>query len=192
MARLFDIERSKIVPDANVLAIPIIKKIWTRDKTKDKEIAFKELSYVVFLCDFHSPYRDIRESERESLIINDIFGKEWKPDKLVKEAVNTYKKLQETPSMRLLDTARLTLDKLSGYFEQIDFKETDMMGRPVYSAKDLTSNLKEVGNIVKSLVNLEKQVKLELEEQSVRGNTEIGLFEDPVEDDEIDTTFGTY
>ena len=190
MARLFDIDKNKIVPDANVLAIPSLKKLWERDKTKEKDDAFKEISYVVFLCDFHSPYRDIHDSERESLIINDIFkDKKWRPDPAVKEAVKVYKKLQETPSMRLLNTARLTLDKLSGYFEQIDFKETDMYGKPIYSARDLTSNLKEVGNIVKSLVNLEKQVKLELEEQSIRGSAEIGLFEDPDEEDEIDTSF---
>jgi hypothetical protein len=61
-----------------------------------------------------------------------------------------------------------------------------MMGKPKYSATDLTRNLKEVGSIVKSLSNLENQVKLELEEQSVRGNAEIGYFEDPDKDDEVE------
>lgn len=191
MAKLFDIEKNRIVPNADVLAIPAIKKIWVRDKTEEKETALKELSYIVFLCDFHSPYRDIREFEKESLIIKDVFKSKWTPDNLVKEAVETYKKLQETPSMRLLNTARSTLDKLSGYFEQIDFSEMDVLGKPVYSAIDLTRNLKEVGNIVKSLVNLERQVRLELEEHSVRGGSEIMLLEDPDEDDEIDNTFET-
>lgn len=189
MARLFDIERNKIIPDANILAIPSIKKIWNRDKTDVKATALKEISYVVFLCDFHSPYRDLHELERENHIIKDLFGKGWRPDADLKAAVVTYKKLQETPSMRLLNTARNTLDKLSDYFNQINFSEEDVMGRPKHSANDLTRNLKEVGNIVRSLANLEKQVRLELEEQSIRGSSEVGYFEDPDDDDEVDDTF---
>lgn len=191
MARLFDIERNKIVPDANVLAVPSIKKLWDRDKSEDKEVAFKEISYIVFLCDFHSPYRDIHESVRSNYIIADLFPKGWSPNKEVLTAVQTYKDLQETPSMRLLYTAVRNLDKLSDYFDGINFEETDIMGKPKYSALDLTRNLKEVGNIVKSLANLKKQVRLELEDQSVRGDSEIGAFEDPDETDEIDSTFDT-
>lgn len=191
MARLFDIERNKIVPDANILAIPAIKKIWNRDKTVEKASALKDISYIVFLCDFHSPYKDLHELEREKHIISDLFDSTWKPDKDIKAAVVLYKQLQETPSMRLLNTARNTLDKLSDYFNQIDFSEEDIMGKPKYSANDLTRNLKEVGNIVRSLANLEKQVRLELEEQSVRGSSEIGHFEEPDETDEVDNTFGS-
>ncbi len=191
MARLFDIDKNKIIPDANILAIPIIKKIWSRDKSSEKDFAFKEISYIVFLCDFHSPYRDIHETVRSKLIIEDLFNKEWTPDKVVLDAITVYKKLQETPSMRLLYTAKKNLDKLSDYFDQINFTETDMMGKPKYSALDLTRNLKEVGNIVKSLTNLEKQVRLELDDQSIRGDSEIGLMEDPDETDEMDTSFET-
>ncbi len=189
MARLFDIERNKIVPDANVLAIPAIKKIWDRDKSKDKETAFKEISYIVFLCDFHSPYKDIHESKRGIQIIKELFGEKWEPDLEILAAIKTYKILQETPSMRLLYTAIRNLDKLSDYFDSIDFEKNDSMGKPKYSALDLTRNLKEVGNIVKSLSNLKNQVHLELENQSVRGDSEVGFFEEPDETDEIDTTF---
>lgn len=187
MAKLFDIERNRIVPDANILAVPILKKIWFRDKHKEKDKAFKEISYIVFLCDFHSPYRDMEENIRKQSIVEDIFDDNtWKPDKLILKGIETYKKLQETPSMRLLTSARNTLDKLSDYFDSIDFSEEDIMGKPKYSANDLTKNLKEVGNIVRSLANLEKQVRLELEEQSVRGDSEIGYFEDPDSDDAIE------
>ena len=189
MARLFDIDRNKIVPDATVLAVPSIKKLWDRDKSDAKETGFKEISYIVFLCDFHSPYRDIHESKRSGYIIQDLFPKNWKPDKAILSAVKTYKELQETPSMRLLYTAVRNLDKLSDYFDSIDFAEEDSMGKPKYSALDLTRNLKEVGNIVKSLSNLKNQVRLELENQSIRGDSEIGMLEDPDESDEIDEAF---
>lgn len=179
MARLFDIDRNRIVPDPNILAIPAMKKIWNRDKSKEKETALKELSYIVFMYDFHSPYRDLLQRDKEKTIIQDVFGESWKPDEIIVNAIKVYKKLQVTPSMRLLETSRNSIDKLSDYFDKIDFNATDDWGKPLYTAQDLVRNVKEVGNIVKSLVNLEKQVKLELEEQSVRGDNEIGYFENP-------------
>ena len=101
MARLFDIERNKIVPDAKVLAIPTIKKIWDKDKSVTKDVAFKQISYIVFLCDFHSPYRDIHDSVRSKYIIDDIYEEAWVPDKDVLKAIEVYKRLQETPSMQI-------------------------------------------------------------------------------------------
>ena len=74
--------------------------------------------------------------------------------------------------------ARSAADKLVGYFEKVDFELMDNYGKPVYSARDLASNLKEVGNIVKSLVLLEKQVQKEqLDSQEVRGGNDIGMYE---------------
>jgi hypothetical protein len=180
MARLFDIERNKVIPDADIIAIPAFKKIWDRDKSKEKNTALKEISYIVFLCDFHSPYKDMRDGEKSDKIIEEVFEKVWEPDEVIKSAIKVYNKLQETPSMRLLASARKTLDKLADYFEMVDFKEVDSFtGKLLHSPTDLTRNLKEVGNIVKSLVNLEQQVKLELKEHSVQGSSEIGPFENP-------------
>jgi hypothetical protein len=190
MARLFDIDKNRIVPDPNVLAIPAMRKLWDRDKHKDKINALKDLSYVVFLHDFHSPYRDLRWEEKEKVIITDLYkDNKWTPDSDILEACEIYKKLQITPSMRMLTASKKAIEKMSDWFETFDFNETDMFGKPKYSANDLSRNLKEIGNIVKSLTSLERQVRLEIEEQTSRGNNEIGVFEDPDEDDEIDNTF---
>jgi len=190
MARLFDIEKNKIVLNPDVLAIPAIGKIWKRDKTKDKAQAIKELSYIVFLCDFHSPYKDLRGGEKERLIRKDIFeDSKWKPDDDIRKAIDVYIRNQVTPSMRLLQSAKIAIEKVSEWFEKVDLAEEDVMGKLKYSANDVSRNLKEIGNIVKSLNNLEKQVRLELEESNARGNNEIGYFEDPDETDEIDSTF---
>lgn len=192
MARLFDLERNKIVLNPDILAIPAIKKIWQRDKTKDKIKAIEELSYIVFLADFHSPYRDLKGIEKEKIIIEDIFGDtNWRPDDDIKKAVKVYIRNQISPSMRLLQSARVAIEKVSDWFERVDLEEEDTFGKPKYSANDVSRNLKEIGNIVKSLGNLEKQVRMELEESNARGNNEIGYFEDPDETDEINTTFET-
>ena len=123
MARLFDIVKNEIVLSPYALAVPVFKKIWDRDKSKTKDKAYKELTYVVFICDFYSPYRDIPEFERYLTVTVDVFkDKEWEPDSLVEEAIDKYKKLQETPNMRLLKATKSTLEKMAEYFENIDFK----------------------------------------------------------------------
>lgn len=180
MARLFDIVGTEIVLNPNTLAVPQFKKIWNRDKSKGKEFAIKEITYVVFLCDFISPYKDLPEYERGNIIKADIFkGEKWTSDEVIEEAIDKYNQLQETPNMRLLKSARSTLEKMADYFDKIDFEETDSFGKLKYSAKDVASNLTSVGNIVKSLTSLEQQVKKEVIESNVRGDNEIGPFEIP-------------
>jgi hypothetical protein len=79
----------------------------------------------------------------------------------------------------LLLSAKRNVDKIANYFDEIDFKKLDDFGKPQYSIKDLSSTLKEVGNIVKSLQMLERQVQTELAESNVRGKSEIGAYEMP-------------
>jgi len=132
----------------------------------------------------------LRGIEKELLIKEDIFkNKDWKPDKEIEEAKKVYTRLQITPSMRMLQSAKIAIEKVAEWFENVDLEEEDTFGKLKYSANDVSRNLKEIGNIVKSLNNLEKQVRLELEETNARGNNEIGYFEDPDETDEIDSTF---
>lgn len=181
MGKLFDIVKNEVQLSPDVLAIPIIKEIWDRDKNRSKDKAKKEISYIVFISDYRSPYKDVPNFEKESIIRRDIFGKssKWEPDEVITEAVDKYKQLQKTRTMHLLDSARVAVEKLSEYFETVNFIDTDDYGKPKHSAKELASNLGTVGNIVKSLINLEKQVQSEIVEASARGGTEIGYYENP-------------
>jgi len=178
MAQLFDIVKNEVQLSPTTLAVPPIKALWDRDKAKSKHNAYKEICYVVFISDFYSPYRDLPEYEREAMVRRDLFKSEsWEPDNVVREALKSYKRLQETTYTRLLESALKAADKLAGYFDTVDFKETDGYGKPKHSAKDLAINLKSVGEIVRSLTTLRKQVETELIEGSVRGNTDIGPYE---------------
>jgi hypothetical protein len=182
MNNLFNISSSgKIELNVNVLAIPPFDKIWDRDKSKTKDKATMEIKYIVYLCDYNSPYNAFNEREKEIRIKEDfIKDKEWIPDELIIEGIQKYIDLQNTISTRILKSAKIGAEKLAKYFEDVDFKQLDDNGKPIYTARDLASNLKSVGEIVKSLVNLEKQVKSEqLESSTVRGNSEINDYELP-------------
>jgi hypothetical protein len=90
MTELFNIKDGKIVITPDKLAIPVFKQIYERDKSKNKDIAFKELSYIFFMVDFNSPYQSYPNDKKEKMIIEDIFKDKWSPDKLVKEGITKY------------------------------------------------------------------------------------------------------
>lgn len=170
----------------NSLAIPEFRYLWDRDNDVDKDNAVREISYVVFLCDesLANPYRAYKEGDREVVLLKDfIKEKKWKADKYIEAAIKKYIEATQTTNSRLLKAAKNAAEKLAGYFDMIDFNELDRDGKYVFSAKELASNLAAVGNIVKSLHQLEEMVKKEqLETNTVRGGGEIGFYESPRRD----------
>lgn len=185
--KLFDIVNGKLtINNPNVLAIPEFRIIWERDKDSEKDNAKRELSYIVFLCDetVNNPYRAYKELDRIIALKKDfIKDLKWEPDKEIQAAINKYKEATQTTNSRLLVAAKNGAEKLAEYFNNIDFSIIDSQGKPVYSARDVASNLSSVGNIVKSLNSLEDMVKKEqLESSVVRGGGEVGFFENPSDD----------
>jgi hypothetical protein len=178
---LFDIIGSEVVLSPTSLSVPQFKALWDRDKTKTKDKATKEIKYVVFLLNYLSPYRDLPEAEREVYLKKDIIkNPNWEPDEKVKEAIEIYKTLQDTTYSRVLRDAKYAAERMGEYFRKVDFNAIDAQGKRIYTIKELSSSLKELGGIIKSLTQLEKQVRTEqLENSSVRGQAEIGLYELP-------------
>lgn len=184
--KVFDIVNGEVVIDPGRLIVPEFKKLWQRDKSKDKRNATKEIAYIIFLYDLSAdnPYRGYTEFERDPVLKKDLFGSlNWEPDEDVGNAIEKFKKLMETTNTRVLLGAKKAAEELAKWFEQIDFSLIDKYGKPVFSARELSSNLKEVGNIVKSLSQLEEMVRQEqLEKTTTRGGTDIGMYEIPMRD----------
>lgn len=177
--KLFDIEGGKVVMNPTILWVPEFRTLWDRDKSKHKEQAVNEISYVVFLHDFRSPYLAYPTNERETRIKKDYFkSADWQPDDAIKAAIIKYKELQTSPISRLLQSAMDTCDKMTDYFNGIDFKKTDHNGKPIYTLKEVSSVMKDIGDIVSSLESLKDKVEREhMERGSIRGGSGIGMFE---------------
>ncbi|MHA1198101.1 MAG: hypothetical protein ACTSQF_01905 [Candidatus Heimdallarchaeaceae archaeon] len=183
--KLFDILDGKVVMNPQALAMPEFKTIWDRDDSEEKDQAYREISYVVYLCDESSnnPYRAYRIEDRDKVLKQDFMGgSKWKADGDILKAVKKHKEATQTTNSRLLRSAKNASEKLSEYFDTVDFSELDKDGKPVFSSRELAANLKEVGGIVKSLGILEDLVKKEQSESIVRGGGEIGFYETPRED----------
>lgn len=177
----FDIQGDSVIFTPEFLAVDEFKNIWDRDKSKNKGKAMKELSFIVFMCDerAHNPYSGLSRDLREEMLTKDLLqGKSYEKDSGLVDGINKLKALLETTSTRLLVSAQVAADKLAGWFNKVDFDVVDKVGKQRYSASELSRNLKDVGNIVKSLKELERQVRKEQADDNVaRGGAEIGLFE---------------
>lgn len=161
---LFHLEGNIVQIEPDSLAIPEMRAVWDRDKTRTKEIAYKELSYIYFVIDFKSPYQNIADEHREAEVIKDfIKDDKWRPDALVNLAIEKYNYLQETASLRLLKSARGAVEKLTTFFKD---KNTD--------DRNYTSNLEKLGKIIESIDKLEEKVRKDTKStEKIRGGGEI-------------------
>lgn len=179
MVKLFDIDRGMVVMNPQSIWIPEFRKIWDRDKSKDKAKASMEISYIVFLHSFDSPYEAYPLHERETRIKRDYLKDEkWAPDAVIKDAIVRYKEFQDSTALRLLKTSRMALEAIELHTQMIYDKARN--GEVDAGEIDkLIKNTKELGNVMRSLDELEKQVqKQQLEKNTAKAGRTIGLFED--------------
>lgn len=169
-----------ITPEA-LFSIKVFRDIWDSDTTADKFKAQKELAYVYHMCDSKSVFKNLSKKDKKDAIVQELFDGVFVEDELIQEAIKTYKKLTETPALRLLRSSIMACDKLSEYFEEVDFILKDSNNKPLFTAKDVAINLEKVGNIRESLIKLEQAVQKEEEKApKIRKGVTPNMFDSDV------------
>lgn len=177
--RLFKYEgyEVKVAPEA--LTLKPFKKIWDRDKSKSKDTALQELSFLYFYCDPRSDYQYIVDDEdRLSAVKNgEGFNDDWKPDKLLQEAIDFYRSF-DSASAILLRSALVGVNKVRDQLENADLDTVDKNGKPVISLKDYMAVLKMVPEVAAMLKDAEKTINEETEYGEAKGAIQKTLFDD--------------
>ena len=119
---IFEINGNVVRPTAQALAVKCFKKLWTRDKTKDKSVALQEFAYVEFMTSKkkNNPYKGYDESIREKKIIQGVIVEEdWKPDEYVKACIEFWQDWQNngSESIRYFNANVSALDKTINFLE---------------------------------------------------------------------------
>jgi len=152
---------------------------YARTVLEFKDLKTKELAFVYFMVDHRSPYAVYEWEQRVEEVKISIFGleKKWKPSPKVLAACDKYEKLIETSAVRLLKAAKESIVKLEKYFRFVDLHAMDDRGKPIYTAKDLISNLEKMGKVVDGLTKLEEIVKREEQAANLnRGGVETNKY----------------
>lgn len=171
--KLIEYNNFEIKISDEALLVRPIRVLYNKDKSKTKESFIKQMSYLYFYADPRSSYNYITDNtERANTIISqEGLPKDFKPSKELEEAIDVYKKLNTTTSLLLLEDTRVAIDKVREFLRNVDLATTDDKGKPVYTINSITSAIRQIPQLAKDLVEAEKLVTKEIEEQGrARGN----------------------
>ena len=175
--KLFKYEGYRIVISEEDLLLKRFKKIWDRDKTKNKEKAYMELGFIYFYCDPRSDYQYLTDEEERLKAIKEGEGipDKWSPDNIVKEAMNFYNGFKPTSALLLEDTRNM----VNGYRAKLREITKDMSNLEIKDIKDIGAIIKQIPALVKDLDEAERAVSKEIiESNKVRGSQEKSIYED--------------
>lgn len=118
IARLFDVQNSKVVPSEHCYTIQWLKDIMDNYK-KDKEYLkiYAYLFYMTYPNPDANPFFHIEERDKEDMIFEDIGAEFSTEDPLIRSALDKCKKMYETPTSRAYDGIAGMLDKLALYMK---------------------------------------------------------------------------
>lgn len=164
----------RIAPEA--LTLKPFRKLWDRDKSKIKEKAMSELSFLYFYCDPRSDYQYITDDDDRLEAVKDGVGfpKDWKPDALLKAAIAFYRTF-DSSAARLLRMASKEIDKIQ--------KTLDDMNPSSYKElREQISAMKMIPEIASMIQEAEKKLNEETEVGEAQGSIEKTLFDDGLDD----------
>lgn len=181
---IFEVQGHIVRPKASILLIDAFKDIWNRDKTKAKSVAMQEFAYIEFMVSKKkdNPYKGYDEGIKEKKIIETVIKeKDWKPDDVVKQAIEYYQEWQTkaSPTIRYYEANLEALQKTINYLNTgLDYNERNRSGMPVHKFNDVVRGIKEADQVLKSLTSLRTKVEEELFESArTVGGKDISPYE---------------
>ena len=180
---LFELKNYRVTIAEEAYLLEPFKKIWDRDKSKDKEKALQELGLVYFVCDIRSDYQYITdESERiKEVIKGEGMPHSYKPDKVVIDAMEFYKSFRSTAEI-FLEGTRIAANNFRNYLINLNLDEVDENGKPKYNIGSVATALKQMPQLITDLNKAEIAVKKErMENKSIRGGgNNLSMFENGI------------
>lgn len=157
-----------------------IRRLFNADRSERKENFWKQMSFMYFMVNPASSYSYILDMDERAaeIIKQEGLPEDFRPNDMLREAMETYRRMTITPSQKLLESSLIAAETVSKFLRDPDILTAeDDKGRPKYQVSAITAALKNVEGIVNSLQTLQKKVEQELEDQSgkARGTQELTL-----------------
>ena len=182
--RLFKYEGYEVRVAPEALTLRPFKKLWDRDKTKDKEKATLELSLLYFFCDPRSDYQYITNEEDRLDAVKEGLGlpSDWKLDTQMRDAITFYKSFDSHAAM-LMRLANQGVDKVQKAMEELQPTDTgDAKKAPITVVKEYLSVLKIIPEVASMLKDAEKALNEENDYGEAKGAVEKAMFDDGLDE----------
>lgn len=112
MIRLFDLQNGQVIPTEHCYTIGYLKDIMD-EYPEDYISIYAFLFYMTCPNEDLNPYFNIKEEDKESIILQDIKANFTTEDPLVLTALTNIKQLFETPTSRAHTGIKIALDNMA-------------------------------------------------------------------------------
>ena len=159
------------------------RKILKRDKSRNKDLALKEMLFIYYYCDIKSDYLIISDlKERYNELKHDIdLPDGWKIDSIMQEAIDFYEERSLTVIGKLYKNALLAANDISEYLTKTKelLEERDDRGKPVTTLTTIVGGISKIKTVMQDLKAAEKElIKERIEtEGKMKGKQAMGLYE---------------
>ena len=179
IGRILQLEDGKAIINVNVMIIPEFRNLHDHYMEIDStgSVLSIALAYIFALYDPESPYFNLLDYEKESKIAKDFRHELFRPDEIVfVKALDKAKELYSTPTQRLLNSLKVSMDKISQYLT-----DTDIEGGRDGNFDSILRAHKEAAVILKNYKMIETEFFKETSKS--RGNSISAIDENDEDDD---------
>lgn len=172
-----------IEPTQEAFLIKPIRDLFNKDKSKTKEKFLQQMSVLYFYADPRSTYNYIVDDEErlQAIIEQEGLPKDFKITEDLDKALQEYKNHTITTSYLLLQDTKIAVDKVRQFLREVDLTAVDDKGKPLYTINSITQAIKQIPQLSKDLLEAEKIVSKEIEEQGrARGGNNKTIFENGI------------
>ena len=178
----FTLINGVLTVDDNLWGLEKFKKILKRDKSRNKDLALKEMLFIYYYTDIKSDYLIIDIKLRTNEIIKDIqLPDNWKIDSIMEDAINFYEERSLTVIGKLYKNALLAANDISEYLTKTKelLEERDDRGKPVTTLTTIVGGISKIKVVMQDLKAAEKElIKEKVEtEGRMKGQQQMGMFE---------------
>lgn len=167
---LFTVENGKVKPSLHCHLIPEFKQIIDKYEKRATDM----LAYAFYYaCPFKSinPYADYSDDEKEEELKRTFVVFPDNPDVLL--AIETMKKMYETPNMKYFQSIKSSLYNMMDYLNNATVITDDRDG----NLTKIHNIQKDAGKVMASFLELEKNVEAERGKMRAKANRKTGKGE---------------
>ena len=181
--KLFEMDRQfNLTVSEEAWGLSVFNTLLKRDKTKNKEIAMKEVLFVWYWCDIKSQYLLLDDVTKQADILKDVMLPEgWEPDEAVWAAIDYYNQDKSVIEQLYID-ALISARAIGAYLRDTKalLEERDMQGKIVTDIAKLTTASQKVPILMANLKAAYKEVVKEKEDNEGRkkGAKTFNTYED--------------
>lgn len=180
---LIEYDNYEIRPTEEALLIAPIRKLYNKDRTKNKERFMQLMSVLYFYVDPRSSYSYITDDSKrlKEIVAQEGLPEDFKIDPMLQEAIDIYRKHTITTSYLLLQDTKIAIDKVRSFLRDINLKAVDAKGKPIYTVNSVTQAIKQIPQLSKDLIETERIVTKEIEELGrAKGGQDKTLMDDGI------------